>query len=289
MDADTAAVGIAEVVDENMTNAARVHAVENGKDLAGFSMVAFGGGAPLHATRLMDKLGLDELIVPPGAGVGSAIGFLRAPFAYEAVRSLYTRTDRLRLSTRSNTRAGRADRRGRDVRPPGHRCRTSSIERQVSMRYKGQGWEIPVRLERRRRSTNSPPRPLGGVFTKAYEEFFGRAIDDLAIEAVSWSVRVASVERPPEQCCSCSPALEHRSLPPSYRDLYDPVGGRIVDAAVVERDDLNRRRRASTGRPSSSSRKPPPSSASHHRAVMQSDGTLLDHPRPDTDRRGARA
>jgi len=72
MDPTTAAVGIAEVVDENMTNAARVHAVENGKDLAGFTMVAFGGGAPLHATRLMDKLGLDELIVPPGAGVGSA-------------------------------------------------------------------------------------------------------------------------------------------------------------------------------------------------------------------------
>ena len=93
MDTHAAAIGIAEVVDENMANAARVHAVENGKDLAGYSMVAFGGGAPLHATRLMDKLGLDELFVPPGAGVGSAIGFLRAPFAYEAVRSFYTSTD----------------------------------------------------------------------------------------------------------------------------------------------------------------------------------------------------
>ncbi|MCY4632031.1 MAG: hydantoinase/oxoprolinase family protein, partial [bacterium] len=90
LDTVTAAVGITEVVDENMANAARVHAVEHGKDLSGFSMVAFGGGAPVHATRLMDKLGLDEVLVPTGAGVGSAIGFLLAPFSYEASRSLYT-------------------------------------------------------------------------------------------------------------------------------------------------------------------------------------------------------
>ena len=75
LDAHTAAVGISEVVDENMTNAARVHAVENGRDLGGFTMIAFGGGGPLHASRLIDKLGLDELLVPPDAGVGSAIGF----------------------------------------------------------------------------------------------------------------------------------------------------------------------------------------------------------------------
>ena len=142
MDDHTGAVGIAEVVDENMTNAARVHAVENGKDLAGFAMVAFGGGAPLHASRLMDKLGLDEVFVPPGAGVGSAIGFLRAPFAYEAVRSFYTRTDDFdyvavnEVLADLTTEAEAFVRQGTDAE--------LVVERQVSMRYKGQGWEIPV-------------------------------------------------------------------------------------------------------------------------------------------------
>ena len=56
-------------------------------------MIAFGGGAPLHASRLCEKLGIDRLIVPPGAGVGSAIGFLRAPFSYEATRGMYQRLD----------------------------------------------------------------------------------------------------------------------------------------------------------------------------------------------------
>jgi N-methylhydantoinase A len=81
---EEAAWGVAEVVDENMANAARVHAVENGEDLSDYTMIAFGGAAPLHAARLCEKLGIDRCLVPQGAGVGSAIGFLRAPFSFEA-------------------------------------------------------------------------------------------------------------------------------------------------------------------------------------------------------------
>ena len=85
MDAVEAAYGLAEVVDENMANAARVHAVENGEDLSDYTMIAFGGAAPLHAGRLCEKLGIHRCLVPTGAGVGSAIGFLQsAPFSFEA-------------------------------------------------------------------------------------------------------------------------------------------------------------------------------------------------------------
>src|SRR5438876_4138406 len=82
-----AAFGVSEIVDENMANAARVHAIESGKDARGRTLVAFGGAAPLHAARMADKLGLDRVLVPSNAGVGSAVGFLRAPIAYEIVRS----------------------------------------------------------------------------------------------------------------------------------------------------------------------------------------------------------
>ena len=96
-----AAFGICEVVDENMANAARVHAVENGKDVSNNVMVAFGGAAPLHAARLCEKLGVDLCLIPQGAGVGSAIGFLKAPFAYEAVASNLTRLSALRRGSRN--------------------------------------------------------------------------------------------------------------------------------------------------------------------------------------------
>jgi len=107
----------------------------------------------------MDKLGLDELIVPPLAGVGSAIGFLRAPFAYEAVRSFYTNTDDFdhdganAVLAELEDEARRFVREGTDAGPerPGpeaeERETPLTTERQVSMRYKGQGWEIPVTLD----------------------------------------------------------------------------------------------------------------------------------------------
>ena len=88
-----AAFGVSEIVDENMANAARVHAIESGKDARGRTLVAFGGAAPLHAARMAEKLGLDRVLVPSNAGVGSAVGFLRAPIAYEIVRSQLQRLD----------------------------------------------------------------------------------------------------------------------------------------------------------------------------------------------------
>ena len=145
MDAVEAAFGIAEVVDENMANAARVHAVENGEDLSEYTMIAFGGAAPLHAGRLCEKLGVERLLVPPGAGVGSAIGFLRAPFSFEANRSVY-----MKLSDFDGPRIKsllsdlKAEATG-FVRT----CDAVSpilSEFKVYMRYTGQGWEIPIAL-----------------------------------------------------------------------------------------------------------------------------------------------
>ena len=71
-----AALGISEMVDENMANAARVHAIESGKDLRTRTLIAFGGAAPLHAARVAEKLGIGRVLIPANAGVGSAVGLL---------------------------------------------------------------------------------------------------------------------------------------------------------------------------------------------------------------------
>ncbi len=245
LEATAAAVGVAEVVDENMANAARVHAVENGRSLAEYSMVAFGGGAPLHATRLMDKLGIEELIVPTGAGVGSAIGFLLAPFAYEAVRSFHT-------ATVADGRLGDGvDDPGFDV-AGARRVLTEledesrsfvrqgtlaevAVERQVSMRYRGQGWEIPVRVPDGSFDDHAAEQ-LVHEFTKTYERFFGRAIEGLPVEAVSWAVKVASIIRPPVpvETIPDGPSAE----PAGYRTIVDPPSATEATAAVVPRDQL---------------------------------------------------
>src|SRR5262249_60266823 len=81
------AAGVSEIVEENMANAARLHAIERGRVIGRYTMIAFGGGAPLHAGRLAEKLGVGRVVVPEGASGGSAIGFLRAPVSFPVVRS----------------------------------------------------------------------------------------------------------------------------------------------------------------------------------------------------------
>ena len=236
-------------------------------------MVAFGGAAPLHASRLMDKLGLDDLIVPPGAAVGSAIGFLQAPFAYEAVRSFYTSTEdfddvganailaELQAEAESFVRHGTA------LHGDGTEL---TVERSVAMRYRGQGWEIPVAL-----SAGAFDRfaaeMLTDVFTKAYEEFFGRAIDDVAIEAVSWSVRVSSVESRP---APLTVTTAERTLEPDrHRPMFDPSAGAVVDAAVVQRQALAVGD-AVVGPAVVVEPQTTTVLGSNHRAVLQTDGSL---------------
>ena len=156
-----------------------------------------------------------------------------------------------------------------------------TVERQVSMRYKGQGWEIPVRL-------GSGPfdgfaaELLSSEFSKAYEEFFGRAINDLTIEAVSWSVRVASIQqRPP-----AIPLLQAQSVVVSEvsRPMFDPVLGSLTDAAIVERDSLSPGS-AISGPAIVVESQTTTVLGSHHVAVMQTDGTLLITRNNETDAR----
>ena len=233
-DIDAAAVGVAAVVDENMANAARTHAVESGKDLTGYSMVAFGGAAPLHAGRLIDKLGIDEVLVPPGAGVGSAIGFLLAPFSYEATRSFYANSDNfdttgvrivldeLAAEAEAFVRMGTTE--------------AVTTEREVLMRYRGQGWEIPVTLPQGE-FDDIAAQELTGAFVKAYEAFFGRAIDGLTIEAVSWSVRVSSVRDAPR---AVEPVAAGKPLEAaSARLVHDAAAGTKVATALFERSALS--------------------------------------------------
>lgn len=234
MDAVEAAFGVAEVVDENMANAARVHAVENGEDLSEYTMIAFGGAAPLHAGRLCEKLGVDRLLVPPGAGVGSAIGFLRAPFSFEANRSVYMRLsdfDGAKIKTLLADLQAEATSfvRTCDAESP------ILSEFKVYMRYTGQGWEIPITL-----SEDQAMAPNAVTFATRFEEdytkLFGRPVEGMDIEITVWSVNATT---PPETVAPISPATAKTdAVPNGTRQLFDPATGRYHSASIVLRDSM---------------------------------------------------
>ncbi|MCP4208412.1 MAG: hydantoinase/oxoprolinase family protein [Shimia sp.] len=234
MDATEAAFGLAEVVDENMANAARVHAVENGEDLSEYTMIAFGGAAPLHAARLCEKLGVSRCLVPQGAGVGSAIGFLRAPFSFEANRSVFMRIGDFNPERVKALFADMSDEATCFVRS----CDAEAEilrDHKIYMRYAGQGWEIPIALTAEQAATPDADTFLQ-LFETDYKALFGRAVEGMDVEITVWSVNAYTAQ------ATATPLNDTSALTPlvptTTRPLFDPALAKTVDAAVVARTDL---------------------------------------------------
>lgn len=265
-----AAFGITEMVDENMANAARVHTVEHGRDIEHFTMIAFGGGAPLHASRLCEKLGIERLIIPPGAGVGSAIGFLRAPFSYEATRGHYQRlndfdadvantvVEELQQEARSFVLAGAGD---------------STIETRLTlfMRYTGQGWEIPVICDQTS-FVEDDTKMLLAAFEDAYRTLFGRIIDGLAVEITNWALNVMTPV-PPTALVS-PPDRLYDAEATRQREIFDAAKREVLDAAEVPRAAM-RTGTSVEGPAVIVERETSTIITAAYRATMQCDGALL--------------
>lgn len=226
-----AAWGLAEVVDENMANAARVHAVENGEDLSEYTMIAFGGAAPLHAARLCEKLGVNRCLVPQGAGVGSAIGFLRAPFSFEANRSVFMRLSAFDPAAVKRLFHEMQDEATRFVRS----CDATSdikADYKVYMRYSGQGWEIPVPLTPQQ-AAKADPADFLALFERDYTNLFGRSVEGMEVEITVWSVNAYTPPAPVQ----AAKTVKSGATPASdgQRALFDAALGRETDALVYSR------------------------------------------------------
>ena len=231
-----AAWGLAEVVDENMANAARVHAVENGEDLSTYTMIAFGGAAPLHAGRLCEKLGVARCLIPQGAGVGSAIGFLRAPFSFESNRTHfmpYAGFDPQAVRALFADMVAEATRFVRTCAPDA----PILADFKVYMRYKGQGWEIPVPLTPAQ-AEQADPAVFLARFEQEYTTLFGRTVAGMAVEITVWSVNAytatAAVDALPLVTAQPAPT------PSGQRQLFDAALGRAQDAGIYDRAALPR-------------------------------------------------
>jgi N-methylhydantoinase A len=233
--ADMAALGVVEMVDENMANAARVHAIESGKSYEGRTLIAFGGGGPVHAFRVAEKIGIDRVLVPSGAGVGSAIGFLRAPVGYEVVRSLYQRLSSFDIVA-VNALLSDMVREAAEVVAQGSFGAPTAQTRIAFMRYVGQGHEIPVRLPARELVADDVAR-IRAEYDAEYSRFYDRPVPGSDVEIMSYAVVVATVAETGE---TATPVSGHAgSAPVSRRQLRDTVTGEMTDWAIYDRTSLS--------------------------------------------------
>ncbi len=236
LDTDSAAFGVSEVVDENMAAAARAHAAEFGMDLGRRDMIAFGGAAPLHAARLGEKLGVNRIIIPAEAGVGSAIGFLLAPVAYEVVRSRQQNLSVLQPEV-INTLMEDMRRESLDVVRQGSSPQGLTETRHAYMRYAGQGHEIAVALP-----VETYGHQHGKIFRKAFEavygQLYGRVIDGVDIEVLSWTLTISAPPTGLREVPEAGSEGHSATHPAGSQRLFDPARQQYVDAPVYLRERL---------------------------------------------------
>jgi N-methylhydantoinase A len=230
-----AAFAVHEMVCESMASAARVHAIEKGKTIADHTLIAFGGAAPLHVARVAEKTGVQRVLVPPNAGVGSAVGFLRAPIAYEVVRSRHEVLDQLALEGVSDM-LGEMSTEARTVVEQGAQQAPVQARRLAYMRYVGQGHEIAIALPDRR-LVESDIAALASAYEDAYVRLFNRAIPGAQVEILSWSVLVSTVA-PARPAPAATRPTETVSPPSVFRTCFDGANNRAIDVPVFRRSAL---------------------------------------------------
>jgi N-methylhydantoinase A len=231
---EMAALGVVEMVDENMANAARVHAIESGKTYAGRTMIAFGGGGPVHGYRVAEKIGIERVLVPSGAGVGSAIGFLRAPVAYEVVRSLYQRFssfDVAAVNALLESMVAEAE----AIVAAGSFGAATMQGRIAFMRYVGQGHEIPVTLPARTLTAADVPA-IRAEYDAQYARFYDRPVPGSDVEILSYAVTVATAADPASTAEATPQAVP--ATPARTQVVHDTASGAATAWTVYDRATL---------------------------------------------------
>jgi N-methylhydantoinase A len=213
---EMAALGVVEMVDENMANAARVHAIESGKTYAGRTMIAFGGGGPVHGYRVAEKIGIDRVLIPSGAGVGSAIGFLRAPVAYEVVRSLYQRFSSF------------------DVAAVNALLDTMVAEAEAIV---AEGSFGAATLPARTLTADDVPA-IRAEYDAQYSRFYDRPVPGSDVEILSYAVTVATIADSVANVSSAPAAVP--ATPARTQMVRDTASGEATPWAVYDRAGLAR-------------------------------------------------
>ncbi len=226
------ALGISEIVDENMTAAAQSHATEWGKSVQNRTLIAFGGAAPLHAARMLEKMNLARIIIPEGAGVGSAIGFIFAPISYEVVRSRHMLLSEFDESLVREIL--------QDMRSEANSVVASALDASEElietatafMRYVGQGHEVTVSFG----SDKVDRQLIRQEFESTYTALYGRGIPDAEIEVMSWTLNVSTKVQETSLVDEGQSNSKPSNRTNKKHELVDIQG--THEALVIERESL---------------------------------------------------
>jgi N-methylhydantoinase A len=236
VDPVVAARGIQEIVNESMAAATRMHMAEKGKDPRAYAMIAFGGAGPVHAYGLAKLLKVKRVIVPPGAGVISAFGFLVAPPTVDDARGYVTRLDRLDWNHVNGLYEAMEARARTVLRGAGADERDVRMNWTADIRYLGQGFEVPVEL---------PRGPLGAqheaaiqqAFLTTYAERFDRLFEDIPVEVINWRLAATLPIVPVSLAHAANDAPPERGRRAVFFHGFGDVSAKVIDRYALRPGD----------------------------------------------------
>lgn len=242
-----AASGIYRIVCENMASSAKVHAVEKGKDIRQYTLVAFGGAGPMHAREIARGLGCRKVLIPPNAGVFSAIGLLVAPVMTDAVRTFYTRLRDADWDDIERIFGELSETTSQALIQTGIAREDIAFERSADMRYVGQGFEVTTLLPNS--FGEGTTESATDSFYRIYDELFSHHLTSVDVEALTWRLRATApppsppISRRDDSGSAITAKRERRVYFPDLGvfqdvpvldDAYLPVGERIDGPALIE-------------------------------------------------------
>ena len=229
-----AAWAIHEVVTENMSQAATIHALEKGRKIEKFCMIPIGGAGPVHACSMMAKMNINNMISPSNAGVASAIGMIASPNAFELVQADMQNLEDLNF-TKIKRKFNSLKKEGeKSLLKTGTKLNKTNISNSLLMRYIGQGYEIEVPINDKCLNSNNITN-IRIEFERVYKKLFGR-IEKMPLEIISLRTIATSI--------SSQPIIKKKMVDlsmdnkkPKIRKAY--FGGKTyLDTPVFQRNNL---------------------------------------------------
>ncbi len=234
---EEAAMGINQIVTENMATATRIHIAERGKDPRRYVLMAFGGAGPIHAFRIAELLKIKTIICPPAAGTASALGLLVTPMALDFSRSYISRLDSIDWQYVNRIYQEMEEEALSSLIETGASREEIVIERSADMRYAGQFYEIPSPIPNGKLGSESLPE-ITKAFYKAYEKAFSRYMTDTPIQALTWNLR-AECPSPSLEVTYAGKLVAPRGPEVrGKRKAYFPEQGKFVACPVYDRYSL---------------------------------------------------
>ena len=229
-----AAWAIHEVVTENMSQAATIHALEKGRKIEKFCMIPIGGAGPVHACSMMAKMNINNMISPSNAGVASAIGMIASPNAFELVQADMQNLEDLNF-TKIKRKFNSLKKEGeKSLLKTGTKLNKTNISNSLLMRYIGQGYEIEVPINDKCLNSNNITN-IRIEFERVYKKLFGR-IEKMPLEIISLRTIATSISSQPiirKKMVDLS--MDNKK--PKIRKAY--FGGKTyLDTPVFQRNNL---------------------------------------------------